>query len=70
MTMGRITEATLVPLSLVVALFGGSFWLSTMYAKVEAHESSLKIVEHKQDKFQEEVIDRLARIETKLVNKR
>ena len=74
--MSKITENTLLPLSLVSILIGGIFWLSTMYSKVEAHEDNLNKIQNQQtafiasdNNFKEEVIDRLARIETKLESK-
>ena len=63
----KVSENTLIPISLVLTIIGGVFWLTSMYSKVEAHEATLLHIHDAQQKFQEEVIDRLARIETKLV---
>jgi len=70
--MSKITEATLIPISLVVAIIGGVVWLSVMYQRVEAHQEKLQVIDKKQDGivekqklFEHEIIDRLARIETK-----
>jgi hypothetical protein len=62
----QISEKTLLPISLVITIIGGVIWLSVMYQKVEAHQISLQQVEIKQDTFEADVIDRLARIETLL----
>lgn len=71
--MKKITENTLVPISLLTVIVGGVFWLSSMYSKVEAHAKSMEVVEAKQDKHIEvlQSIDkRLTRIEAKLESKR
>jgi hypothetical protein len=67
--MRKIAEDTLLPISLVITLAGGVFWLSSMYSKVEAHEVGLTSLKASQTAFQQEVIDRLARIETALKDK-
>ena len=48
--MKAITERTLVPLGLVMAMAGGIFWFSSMYTQVEAHTSRLNALEDKQAK--------------------
>lgn len=70
--MSKLTENTLIPLSLVITIIGGVVWLSVMYQRVEAHQEKLGHIEQQQDHivekqklFESEVIDRLARIETK-----
>lgn len=61
-----ISEKTLVPISVISIVSGGMIWLSAMWYKTEATASEL--VEMKSDvrKLQIDVVDRLARIETKL----
>ena len=74
--MTKITEKTFIPISLLSIVAGGIFWLSSMYSKVEAHENTLNKIQVQQtkfmasdDTFKDEVIDRLARIETKIESK-
>lgn len=59
--MNKIKESTLLPISLVSALIATAVTVGVTYQKVEAHEQKITAGE----KFQQEVIDRLARIETK-----
>ena len=72
----KITEKTLIPISLLLVVMGGVFWLSSLYAKVGDHDEILNRILREQktsqfgeDQFKAEVIDRLARIETKLETK-
>ncbi len=60
--LGIINRGTLLPLSLVLTLFGGVFWLSALYADVQ----TLKATSLTERTFKEDVIDRLARIEQAL----
>jgi hypothetical protein len=60
--VSKITESTLIPLSLVVTFLGGIAWLTVLYSKVEASEIKLGRL----DVFERQVIERLARIEEKL----
>jgi hypothetical protein len=69
----KITEGTLIPISLVITIVGGASWLTTIHAgekknaenileiKAQSKEFSDK-VDHKLDT----VLDRLARIEEQL----
>ena len=59
--MSKLTESTLLPLSLVIVIITTAVTIGVTYQKVEAHEAKINRVEA----FQQEVIDRLARIETK-----
>jgi hypothetical protein len=43
--VNKITESTLVPISLVIVFIGGILWLSTINAKVEASHSKLATIE-------------------------
>jgi predicted RND superfamily exporter protein len=50
----KITEQTLVPISLVILLFGGVFWLTTMYSSLSTNtkdifEMKANIKEDKKD---------------------
>ena len=71
--MSKLTEQTLIPLSLVITILGGVIWLSVMYQKVEAgqlvqRENRIEIQELKRDQaqYKTDVTDRLARMETKI----
>lgn len=39
-----ITEKTLLPISLLVILAGGIFWLSSMYALANSNEKQITII--------------------------
>jgi hypothetical protein len=39
--MNKITDKTLIPLSLVITVLGGVVWLSMMFSKVEAQEKKI-----------------------------
>lgn len=71
--MSKITSSTVIPISLAASICGGVIWFTSMYQKVDAHESGLESVTHEikeikktQNEFEKEVIERLTRIETKL----
>ena len=63
-------ESALIPMSLIVSiagsLVGGILWLSAMWHKAEASAAEIGSVKIEVSKLQLDVIDRLARIETKL----
>jgi hypothetical protein len=40
-TMKKITESTLVPISLVITLFGGVMWLSALWFREEANAQAI-----------------------------
>lgn len=64
--MKAITEKTLIPLSLVMTLIGGVFWLTSIYFEAKAANSSITEIKQKQDSYTETLnsIDkRLSRIE-------
>lgn len=48
--MNKITENTLIPISLVVTILGGVVWLTMIYQKVEASQ-------HKLTQFEQAIID-------------
>lgn len=60
--MTKLTEQTLIPVSLVGSIIGGVIWLSVIYYKSEA---TAKDVDQLKE-YQLEVIHKLSRIETKL----
>lgn len=64
--MERITERTLIPISLVTIVMGGIFWLSAMWFRTEASAQDVSRLKQDVNNLNTEVIDRLARIETKL----
>lgn len=64
--MGKITESTLIPLSLVILLGGGIAWAATLNAKASSNERALdeiKAMQFQYNQNMEEVGERLARIE-------
>jgi len=62
----EITEATAVPIGLMIVIIGAVLTIGSMRDKVEAHETRIQRVEDTETRFTQEVIDRLARIETKI----
>jgi hypothetical protein len=58
----KLSEQTLIPLSLVGSIVGGVVWLSVIYYKSEATAKDVDQLKS----YQLEVIQRLSRIETKL----
>lgn len=65
----RINKDTLIPIGLVLSMFGGMIWLGKVINQVEAHEAALKEV--RQDAktnadYFKEISSRLSRIEAKL----
>jgi hypothetical protein len=58
----KLTEQTLIPLSLVGSIIGGVVWLSVIYYKSEATAKDVDQLKQ----YQLEVIHKLSRIETKL----
>lgn len=68
--ISKLTETTLIPLSMVIALVGGVFWLSTMYAQGAANakaqeETKVEILEIK--KKQEKYVEDMALIRESLI---
>lgn len=68
--MSRITENTLIPISILGVIAGGIFWLSTIYAQgmqnakdIDSLTSELKEISIEIKSHNQQVIDRLARIE-------
>ena len=53
--MEKITEKTLVPLSLLGAMVGGIFWLTSMYNQTLANTESVKEIIKKQDSYSEDL---------------
>jgi len=71
--IGKITENTLVPVSLMLVLVGGVVWLSSIFYKTEANAQRLSSIENKydieRDKFDkryQDLIERLTRIEERI----
>jgi len=61
-----INEKTLLPVSLVIVLIGGTTWLTTLHAEVRAQEKVLQEIKIKQDQYTDhmrEVAERLGRLE-------
>lgn len=63
--MNKIFEGTLMPVSLVITLMGGVFWLSSMYAKTSANTDSITKLEQKLE-YIHSIDQRLAVIEGEL----
>jgi hypothetical protein len=57
--MTRITQNTLIPLSLAITLFGGAFWLSSMYTTVVAAQQDFSEAR----RYLQQIDQRLSRIE-------
>lgn len=75
--MDKITEKTLVPISLIIALCGGIIWLSAIWFKGESTASEFyefkNEYKHNQSedlKLSREILERLARIEEAIKRKR
>ena len=64
--MTKITEKTLIPLSLVISIVGGVFWLTTMWADTQANALTIEKIEFKQEKFSRAVVDKLDDIKDRL----
>lgn len=65
-----ISEKTLLPISLVITLSGGVFWLTNIYSKQEANAQELSSLKNKMDSKQEkidillsDILQRVTRIE-------
>lgn len=74
--MNKITENTLIPISLVITILGGVVWLSTLWARTEAHAEKISKLQVQQESMMKQVTDsnielvkQLARIEAKLEDK-
>lgn len=63
--MQKITENTLIPLSLLAVIAGGIFWFSTLYAEVRASSTDIQDLKNTMRQLQS-IDQRLSRIEGKL----
>ena len=68
--MSKISENTVVPISLILSLVGGIFWLSTLYVKQESEakeiidlKASVSETNTKTEKYMLDIVQRLSRIE-------
>lgn len=61
-----INEKTLVPVSLLAALAGGIFWLSSMYAQTQANAQAVVEIKETQKDDRREIIERLNMIDNKI----
>jgi hypothetical protein len=75
--MNKLTESTLLPLSLVLTIIGGATWMTKIYFTSEAAAAQVDKIERKYETFSDAVIiklesinDRLARIEERLKKER
>lgn len=65
----KITEKTLLPVSLVIVLIGGVVWLTTLKSDADQLKQQIQLLQSKQDQYLEEIQSvntRLSRIEGKL----
>ena len=74
--MSKITETTLIPLSLLGTIVGGVVWLSVIYYKAEAAASDIDKIEQRLEVLQqkiveqnEKILEKVTRLETKLESK-
>lgn len=68
----KITEGTLIPLSMVFSMAGGIIWLTTLHNKTQEIEKAVARIESNQELAQGkmlEVITKLSTIEGKLGSK-
>lgn len=68
-SLRKITETTLFPLSLVILIAGGVFWLSSVYSTASTTKDEVTLLRQKQDEYYDaiqKVDERLSRIEGKL----
>jgi hypothetical protein len=54
--LGLVTKETGITIGLVIALFGGVFWLSSMYATVQSTADRIEKLEPKVDVLNERTI--------------
>lgn len=62
----KISEKTLVPISLVITLFGFVVWLTNLYAENKSHGAEIKDIKTMQVHYDEKidrVMEKLNRIE-------
>ena len=62
----KITENTLIPVSLIVILLGGVVWLTIMYAQGNANAKAIEQLSQRQDEYTKTVLTidtRLSHIE-------
>lgn len=71
--VAKITETTLLPISLVLTIIGGVFWLTMIYSQTEANAKEISKIKDdgreiisKIDEKQTLMLDRLSRIEGRL----
>lgn len=64
-----ISMDTVIPISLLITLAGGIFWLSTMFSNVQQNTKSIESLQEQVTEVNNNyvnLLDRTARIETKL----
>lgn len=74
--MEKITESTLIPISLVGTIIGGIVWLSVIYFKAEAAANDIDKIEQRLEVLQskiveqnEKILEKVTRLETRLESK-
>lgn len=63
-----ISESTVIPISLVIVLIGGIFWLTTIWAKGNANAAALKELQDDRKSKREEYVDTLKMINENLTS--
>lgn len=58
-----ITEATLIPVSLLVVIVGVVFWFASVHAKALATESALTEETSERVRVDQRIVDRIGRLE-------
>lgn len=53
--MKQLTETTLLPISLVITIIGGVFWLTSIYNTTQSNAASIASIENKQERYIETV---------------
>jgi hypothetical protein len=67
--LSKISESTVIPISLLITFLGGVAWLTTMAYKTDATAQEVIAIKERQEVYidrMNEVISRLIRIESKL----
>lgn len=49
--LSRITEDTLIPVSLVITIVGGVFWLSALWHKADANAEAIQEIKAERKEF-------------------
>lgn len=64
--MEKLSEKTWVPVSFVMILGGGVFWLSSLYSQTQANAESVSEIKIEQKDQRKEIIERLNILDLKI----